>query len=53
MVRAEPRPLDKMMLTDPQPDDLGKDVWEAVKAAKDVGLQLVIDGVVAMISPRL
>lgn len=45
--------LDKMMLSHPQPDDLGKDVWEAVKAAKDVDLQLVIGGVVAMISPRL
>ena len=45
--------LDNMMLTHPQPDDLAKDVWEAVKAAKDVDLQLVIGGVVAMISPRL
>lgn len=45
--------LDKMMLTHPQPADLAKDVWEAVKAAKDVDLQLVIGGVVAMMSPRL
>lgn len=45
--------LDYMMLTHPQPDDLAKDVWEAVKAAKDVDLQLVIGGAVAMISPRL
>ena len=45
--------LDNMMLTHPQPEDLGKDVWEAVKAAKDVDLQLVIGGAVAMISPRL
>lgn len=45
--------LDRMMLSHPQPDDLAKDVWEAVKAAKDVDLQLVIGGVVAMMSPRL
>lgn len=48
-----PHFLDQMMLTHPYPDDLAKDTWEAVKAAKEVDLQLVIGAAVAMISPRL
>lgn len=48
-----PHFLDNMMLSHPHPEDLAKDVWEAVKAAKEADLQLVIGGAVAMISPRL
>lgn len=45
--------FDNLVQTHPQPDILYKDLWEAVFAAKDKGLQLVLTGMAAMSAPRL
>ncbi|RYG10208.1 MAG: NAD(P)-dependent oxidoreductase [Burkholderiales bacterium] len=45
--------FDHLIKTHPQPDILYKDLWEAVHAGKDKGLQLVITGMVALTAPRL
>ena len=44
---------DNLIKTHPQRDVLYKDLWEAVYAAKQKDLQLVLTGVVALSAPRL
>ncbi len=45
--------FDNLLLTHPQPDVLSKDLWEAVDAAREKGLDLVIGGIAALSAPRL
>ncbi len=45
--------FDHLLATHPQPDVFYKDLWEAVEAGKQKGVELTISGVVALSGPRL
>ncbi|MDB5874507.1 MAG: 3-hydroxyisobutyrate dehydrogenase [Ramlibacter sp.] len=45
--------FDNLILTHPQPDVLSKDLWEAVQAGKEKGLDLAIAAIAASTAPRL
>ncbi|QHE84305.1 NAD(P)-dependent oxidoreductase [Hydrogenophaga sp. BPS33] len=45
--------FDNLLTTHPQPDVFYKDLWEAVEAGKQKGVELTISGLVALAGPRL
>lgn len=45
--------FDQMLATHPQPDVFYKDLWEALEAGREKGVELLISGVVALSGPRL
>lgn len=48
-----PQFFDHLITHHPQPDVLSKDLWEAVHAGKEKGLDLLLSGVVALSAPRM
>lgn len=48
-----PEFFDNLILTHPQPDVLSKDLWEALAAGREKGLDLLLSGVVALSAQRM
>jgi len=48
-----PQFFDHLIMHHPQPDVLSKDLWEAVYAGREKGLDLLLSGVVALSAPRM
>lgn len=48
-----PEFFDNLITHHPQPDVLSKDLWEAVYAGREKGLDLLLSGVVALSAPRM